>query len=257
MITRDDVEQLSRLNSGIKDTVGNYHWVNVLDGIEMYVLDSDKSVTPHLVFDGFWESWITTWVLNNVKQGDVFWDIGANTGYYSLLAYELGALVQAFEPNPVYFKMLNATKERRGIKGSFRISETALSNYTGEATLHIPTELHGSASLSEIIPGYETTEVEVSVRPLDDYTVGAGRQILKIDAEGEEERILQGARKFLDSTPHRMVLLEYTPGAYSRNFVDELFEKWSVSWIDHSGGEAPVTPEWIRAQRDWVMLVLR
>lgn len=257
MITRDEVEYTARLKAGIIDTIGEYHWVNVLNGVEMYVLDSDKSVAPHLVREGFWESWITTWVINNVDKDTFFIDIGANTGYYAFLASSLGAITLAFEPNRVYADMIRATIERG--RSAVVLSETALSNYWGEAILNIPTELHGSASLNQIIPGYETTTQKVSVRPLDEVLVEIVHEkaVIKIDAEGEEERILEGARKFLDETPEAVVLLEYTPGAYSINFVDELFEKWSVSWISHSGQEEPVSPAWIREQRDWVMLVLR
>ena len=259
MIDRVYVEAQGRRGAGIIDSVGDYHWVKVLNEFEMYVHKDDKSVSPHLINEGFWESWITAWVKNNVNAGKVFFDIGANTGYYSFAAMAAGAIVHAFEPNPVYAKMLEATKDRNQLGGLFRISEYALSDWNGEAILHIPTELHGSASLSEIVPGYETTEVSVAVRSLDEVArPGAGKHLVKIDAEGEEEKILRGMRQFInDAIPSPTIMMEYTPGAYSRYFLADLFHEWDVTWINHGGYEGSVSPEGLMNQTDWIMLVLR
>lgn len=259
MTTRNILEWESRSTAGSIEQVGDYHWVKVLNRFHMYVLDSDKSVSPHLINDGFWESWITSWVTNNVNENTVFIDIGANTGYYAFLAKFLGAPTLAFEPNPVYAKMIASTIQRTHSKMIF-VQPVALSDYTGQAVLHVPTELHGSASLNEIIPGYEFDSIDVDVYPLDDvYIIGEfanKKHIIKIDAEGEEERILRGAKELISKVDVE-ILLEYTPGAYSSRFVGELFENYDVSAITHDGKDEPVLPQWIESQTDWVMLLLR
>ena len=261
MTERNLLEFVSRKGAGIKDSVGDYHWVRVLDSFEMYVHCQDKSVSPHLAQDGFWESWITTWFVNNIRSGVVFWDIGANTGYYSMLAYYLGAMVSAFEPNPVYFNMLNATLDRHGDKisrGMFKTYPYALSDYNGEANLNIPLELHGSASINEIPSGYEYNTVTVPVRSFDELfsTPGAGIQVFKIDAEGEEERVLYGAKRWLSKTPHKVIMMEYTPEAYGKNFERDLLNNWHVSWINYDGQAEPVDREFLEQLSDWTMLLL-
>lgn len=261
MTTRHILEWESRSEAGSIEQVGDYHWVKVLNRFHMYVLDSDKSVSPHLIKDGFWESWITTWVTNNVDDTTCFIDVGANTGYYSFLAAHLRAVAIAYEPNPTYYDMMNSTIARTHSKGVFP-QPVALSDYTGEATLNIPLELHGSASLNEILPQYPTTKVEVMVRPLDEIMRVESsnyiqKHVVKIDAEGEEERILRGAKQFITDSKDITILLEYTPGAYSSRFVGELFENYDVSAINHDGGDELVLPQWIESQTDWVMLVLR
>lgn len=256
MITREDVESTAKRHAGINDTVGDYWYVRTLGMFDMYVHKDDKSVSPHLAQEGFWESWITTWILNNVDASTYFIDIGANTGYYSLLAANLNAMVSAFEPNPEYYKMIQATMKRGGRQ--VLLSDLALSNYTGEAVLNIPIELHGSASLSEIVPGYETKKVNVQVKPLDEFmSSGDYPTVIKIDAEGEEERILEGMKEFLANTKDKTILMEYTPGAYSEHFLPDLFNYWNVTWINHGGYEGAVSPEGLLRQTDWVMLVLR
>lgn len=258
MTTRAMIELMAKGSAGTIDERDNYRWCRVLNRFEMYVNADDKSVSPHLMNEGFWESWITKWVIDNVDDETFFIDIGANTGYYSFLASDLGANVSVFEPNPEYLKMIVESSKRNGLKlGS--VSSAALSNYVGSATLNIPTELHGSASLSEIIPGYETKKVTVGVQMLDEvFTEYYGNKVvIKIDAEGEEQRILEGGRKFLDLSGDVVLLLEYTPGAYSTNFVDYLFDNYTVGWVNHNGDEEIVSIPWVESQTDWVMLVLR
>lgn len=64
---------------------------------------SDISLTPHIIQDGYWENWITKVFLDIVKPGMTVLDIGANIGYYSLLAASrVGSTgkVISFEANP-------------------------------------------------------------------------------------------------------------------------------------------------------------
>lgn len=258
---RNVLEYQAKQGAGITESVGDYHRVRVLDDFEMYVHKDDGSVAPCLIRDGFWESWITIWVINNVGPGCVFHDIGANSGYYAFLAYRLGAQVSAYEPNPVYADMMRATKELSGLGDSFRISEVAVSNYNGEASLSIPLEMHGSASLNGIDPAYPTRKITVPVVRFDDYHSqgpGCGQRVFKIDAEGEEERILDGARVYLSKCiPSPIIALEYTPGAYSDKFLFELRKDWLINWINYDGVEEPVDDDWLASQDDWRMLVLR
>lgn len=259
MTKRRTLEMQGKSGAGIIESVGDYHRVKVLNNFEMYVHKNDGSVAPCLVRDGFWESWITLWMIDNIDSNTVFHDIGANSGYYALIAERLGAKVFAYEPNPVYAEMIRATKTLNNLEDSFQVNEVAISNYNGEATLHIPYEMHGSASLNAIDPAYPTKDIVVPARRWDDiYPEGpsAGNHIFKIDAEGEEERILEGAQDFIDKCLP-VITLEYTPGAYSDQFLNNLRKSWHINWINYDGVEEPVGDDWISVQKDWRMLVLR
>ena len=250
-------ELLSRGAAGIIDETEDYYWVRVLNLFDMYVMKDDKSLTPCLVHDGFWESWITEYLIKQDHYATVFYDVGSNCGYYSLLMYRLGAMVSSFEPNPAYFKMMEATIERNGWdKPSFRRSQYAISDKHGTETLWIPKELHGSASFTEMDQKWEAEPLEVKTAPLD-HLGGCGNYIVKIDAEGAEEKVWDG---MIDSLKkrigHSQVLLEYTPGAYSDEFLDKLEDYAPLHWINGNGEAEPVTREWIYAQTDWVMLIL-
>lgn len=56
---------------------------------------------------------------------------------------------------------------------------------------------------------------------------------------------------------HSTLMLEYTPGAYSSKFLDDLFEWGYVFNIEFDGGETPATHEFINSLTDWTMLAIR
>jgi hypothetical protein len=58
-------------------------------GHKMYVDTRDVSLAPHLLLDGYWEQWITNIFRELVKPGMTVVDVGANFGYYSVLAASL------------------------------------------------------------------------------------------------------------------------------------------------------------------------
>jgi FkbM family methyltransferase len=252
------MELLARDNAGILDETEKWYWVRVLNQIEMYVMKDDESITPHLIREGFWESWITVWLRNQLTAGTVFYDVGANCGYYSMLAYHTIGMVSSYEPNPEYFEMLKATWERHGSPRSWRLNNVALSDKEGTEKLYIPKRLHGSASFTKMDEKYDVREIEVRTRPLSELG-GCGHYLIKIDAEGAEEKIWDGMIPHLQKrVGPNTIMLEYTPGAYSPDFISKLdsFGRPGIRWINGDGVDEPVTPEWILDQTDWVMLVV-
>lgn len=260
-VKRALLESTSKGRAGIIESVGNYHKVKVLNDFEMYVHRDDGSVAPCLVRDGFWESWITVWMIQNIDRDTTFYDIGANSGYYAFIASRLGAAVEAFEPNPDYANMIKATVELGGFNVPFCVNELALSNTNGSAELHIPYDMHGSASLNGIDPAYPTRSITVPLVRWDSFhsEIPTNRKrIFKIDAEGEEERILEGAQRYIrNCVPAPIIVLEYTPGSYSDEFLPNLRKDWHINWINFDAEEEPVDDNWLSNQDDWRMLVLR
>lgn len=245
----------------INETDSTYT-VRVLDSFNLTVLKADQSLTPCLVNDGFWEAWISSWLTHNLQPGMTFLDIGANCGYYTMLAERLvgeEGCVVAYEPNPVYTELLRATRESNDAK--FLIREVALSDRAGRATLTVPGEFHGSASITTDFAGtsYHPNPYNVRTTTLDNELqriVFWDHDVIKIDAEGAEQLVWDGAREVRRHSPSTL-MLEYTPGAYTPRFLDELFEWGEVSAIDFGGGEYAVTREYIESQTDWLMLVIR
>ena len=153
-------------------------------------------------------------VLNNlVPAGRAAIDIGANRGYYSYALSKLASRVEAFEPNPVL-----ASFAAKKLEPKVRVHEVALSHCEGRGVLYIPrtergVSLHLLASLHRVHPSYCWDEIEVSLATLDSYRyrdVG----FIKIDAEGSEMDIVDGAREtILRCRP--VMLIELLAGTHS------------------------------------------
>lgn len=151
-------------------------------------------------------------------------DVGANTGLYSLLAAASSkkAFVHGFEP----LKRIELQfKANCGLNPSFNITthSCAVSDADGEAIIHDPGDMcPSSASLdAHFLPSRETrygapgamTRVTVPVRSLDSFPEFSGGDVdlIKIDAEGVETRVLSGAKKVI-SRSRPAILLEFLEG---------------------------------------------
>lgn len=132
--------------------------------------------------------------------GDVFVDIGANIGYYTLLAASLvghGGRVYAFEPEPITFQSLQRNVALDAAREVVTLVNLALSNQAGEFDFY---RTYGTAhSLIGETEGdnryRSTTRVEVA--RLDDWVARGHLDrsrigLIKIDVEGEEPRTLEG-----------------------------------------------------------------
>lgn len=146
------------------------------------------------------------WFLDRyLRQDMVFVDAGANNGLYTLFAGKKvgpGGRVLAFEPSKREFAKLQRNIRRNHLR-CVQPFLAALGAAESTATLHVAQlPFSGHNSLGEF--GYPTTELDhdetVPVQTLDFVAeqVGLGRlDIVKIDVEGAELAVLQGARKSL------------------------------------------------------------
>jgi FkbM family methyltransferase len=133
-------------------------------------------------------------------------DIGANDGCYIHVMKKYSRYVHAFEPIPWLAQDLHR-KFRRGVS----IKQIALSNEPGNTVLHLPIVngqlVPGCSSISAEASAYYKQHQEIPVRmeKLDDiYRGKAG--FIKIDVEGHEESVLEGARQTIVRCQPRMLV---------------------------------------------------
>lgn len=178
--------------------------------------------------------------LSLVRRGDTVMDIGANTGYYTLLfSHLVGARgsVHAFEPVPPTFARLQAHVQRAGRSSNVVLNNQALADEEKESTLYLPGDDHGQAALTAHTFGSWTAEAPVQTYPcrattLDAYA--ATREIgalsfVKCDVEGAELLVLRGARQaihrftpllFLEVSRHWTADFAYEPADVARFLQD-------------------------------------
>jgi len=180
-------------------------------GAKIYVDTLDTSLAPHLMIDGDWEPWVTNCMaqllLDSKLRGCTFIDVGANVGWYTLLACGLGAKrVYAFEPNPRMASLLRRTLSVNGYQKKVTFTEAACGEHEGKLHLFVDPYQAGGAHIgptaTEAAPSYRNGAQAplVEVVRLDEVVLKEGLEgpvIMKIDVEGFEPRVIAGASRLL------------------------------------------------------------
>jgi FkbM family methyltransferase len=125
-------------------------------------------------------------------------DIGANTGFYSLLAGYAGATVLAFEPISSIADVLEGNVRQNGL-ADVRVFRCAVSDATGSVTMFLPKADHGlietSASLNPEFHSEHSTKIDAEACTVDQVSNGRQIDLIKIDVESLEEKVLSGAQR--------------------------------------------------------------
>ena len=153
---------------------------------------------------------IGIWLRQHVQPGACVIDIGANVGEYSALAAELvgpSGHVYAFEPAPETAAKL---RTRFGNVAQVSVMEAAVGDVTRTVRLYLDADNPTQHSLGSHNVGRGGGAVKVQQRALDDIKGLRSPDVIKIDAQGGELRVLQGARRVLErATP--IIVFELWP----------------------------------------------
>jgi FkbM family methyltransferase len=180
-------------------------------------------------------------------QGGVLLDVGANHGAYARLLRTLAptSRIIAFEPHPTTFAYL---KNAMADMPSVTLVDKAVGSSAGNLTLYDFQFSDGStqASLSEAAVALYSKDIvahSVACTTIDDFMAEAGIDqidLLKIDTEGHDLGVLEGARKALRGRKIRMIQFEFIPaniatGATMHGFF-EVLEGYRISRLCLNGG---------------------
>lgn len=212
----------------------------VLGNMKMFVDTRDHVLAPHLMTDGYWESWITLAMLRALKPGMVAVDVGANYGYYTILmgrcVGRTGKVV-SFEPNPHLATLMRKSLWISGIRQIDEVREEAAYSTTGEQVrFFIPDARPMNARVVDEAP-YAGTMIDVPTVRLDDVLPDKV-DFIKIDAEGGEREIWRGMSKTMANNPQLQIFLEfnpkrtsnYDPHEFLQTMRDDGFELGVVSY---------------------------
>lgn len=177
----------------------------------------EDAVGRRIYQDGVYEEHLTRFLTGGLelREGDVVVDAGANIGWYSVLLDRVapdGVAIYAFEPDPLNFGLLGENRERNGAACVVPVRK-ALAHREGRRPLFLyPDKNRGRHSLVEI-PG-SADRVEVPTTTLEGFWSRRGLgdrplRLLKVDVEGYELRVLEGAGGLLDRCA--VVVTEYAP----------------------------------------------
>lgn len=167
----------------------------------IYVAMEDEGVSSSIIHTGGWESHIEKYIIENMPVDGVFLDVGANLGFFSLLAADKmqedrsSGRVIAVEANPIVLPYLMASIVESGLEHRIDVIPYAASGILGLVQMqeNFADNLGGvpMKELSELLPS-KNRKVVPTVE-LDDILVDLTRlDLVKMDIEGAEPKAIEG-----------------------------------------------------------------
>lgn len=211
---------------------------------EMWLDPMDTSLALPLLMTGVHEKGTTNVLKSLLKPGMIAVDVGANIGYYTLLAASLvGAQgeVHAFEPVLSNFELLTKSVQENNYR-QVVVMQKAVSDKNGKVKVFLHRTGSGAHTMGNWDSSRKSTEVE-SVT-LDSFFSGKGRiDFLKIDVEGFEPSVINGGEMTLKKNPLIVVLVEFWPegirksGHSPEQFLEKLRSIFSnIYYVDDKKG---------------------
>ncbi|MFO1257770.1 MAG: FkbM family methyltransferase [Gammaproteobacteria bacterium] len=144
------------------------------------------------------------------KEKTIFLDIGANMGSYSALLSDKAHAIYAFEPHPAAFQrcQMNFLLNHLSLQHVFRVAlcqKKGTRYFKNEGAYGAPTNRLTDSAMNGIVVTATTLDDFANTHFLVHKNV---EYLLKIDVEGAEAQVLQGAKEFLSTYPIAGILFE-------------------------------------------------
>ncbi|MCW9054545.1 MAG: FkbM family methyltransferase [Candidatus Pacebacteria bacterium] len=181
----------------------------------MYQIAQDKS-----------EIRLTLWMLKNLRDTDIVYDVGVHLGYYTALAEKVatGGEVHAFEANK---RLCHYLHKNFSNSGRVFITCKAVAGSSGKVEFYDATDAEDSSTSSRFnLSKSDTKPSSIPSVSLDAYT-RAGHKIptvIKLDIEGGEYDAIVGASKLLEDHRPRVVM-EVWGGEMGKQYSQKAVEK--------------------------------
>lgn len=210
LITLHNLTRSYRLRKHIKKII-NHKRINLrYRGVKLN-LGLDSSIESQIIFNEYEEKIILELITNAVQQNFFFIDIGANIGIHTLIAANANRYTPVYSFEPVRSNWLNFQRNISLNKfDNIKSHKIALGSREGTAEINIyPGSNKGRHSMKISFGKGKLKEI-VSIQTLD-YFIDNFRTndiILKIDVEGYEMEVLQGAKQVLNLGTNKIVIIE-------------------------------------------------
>lgn len=171
------------------------------------------------IYTGLSEFEDMAFVMHFLRPTDLFIDVGANVGVYSILASAVaGSSSIAFEPVPDTFAKLQCNMFVNDLTHRVSTRNQAVGNRTGTVGF---TSMHDTKNRVATPDDVDEKLIVVSIVKLDDAVIDRCPTFIKIDVEGFEKNVLLGAEKILGNELLKCVIIE-TNGSGERYGVEDI-----------------------------------
>lgn len=181
-------------------------------GPRVLITQPQEFIQSKILMHGIYEPEVVAAISAVIRPGDLLLDVGANIGIHSLIGAYQGARVHTFEPLPRLAKRLRQNIALNRLGSRIAVFEIALSNREGEATFYVASRKDdGSHSLVNGVPATSIEQIIVKTTTLDRHLEKFGYitpNIIKIDVEGAEAWVLDGAHTTLTRSERPVLIIE-------------------------------------------------
>lgn len=199
--------------------LGDSRVLTTLSSGELLILDTqDLATTPHMLAHGVWEQDTTRFLRSYIKPGMQICEVGSNIGYFTILMSSLvgeKGYIHAFEPNPRTLSFLKTNVDINNRYSKIHIYSSAISNVEGTTSLHVLKKHAASGSILKLPQTTltrrfdECESISVPVTTLDVSLKDKKIDFIKIDAEGSELEILEGAKETISRNKELEIICEF------------------------------------------------
>jgi FkbM family methyltransferase len=175
-------------------------------------LNLDDWIQQHIYFLGYFDPMGIRYIKNQLYEGEIFIDIGANVGAYSLVASRLvgrSGKVIAFEPVNTIYQRLSENISLNGLTNIIA-EKTAVLDKNSMIDIYLSDRQNMGMSSIFHFDSESGKSEKVEAVSLDDYTEKRGISrisLIKIDIEGSEMLALKGMQRIIERF-HPRILIE-------------------------------------------------
>lgn len=223
-----------QIESRLKDEV-EVEWI---EGSRLVVKRGMTGATGN-VYCGLHEFVDMAFLLHLLRPDDLFVDIGANVGSYTVLASKVcGARTICVEPDPVTAAALRRNILANGIEDRVIVEETALGASEGTVNFTV-----GLDTINRVAAREETNVREVRLARLDAVLGSEQPALIKMDVEGFEAEVLRGAADTLAKTGLLGIITEDTGAGVVDTLTAHGFTRWYYDPVERKLSQnGPVQP---------------
>jgi FkbM family methyltransferase len=172
--------------------------------------DLSDAVQRSMFYRGLYEPYTSRMILEALPVGGTFLDIGANAGNFTLLAAAAvgpSGFVHAIEASPLNAQRLRADLEANGLTNRVALYEVGVADAIGTMRLQFAPgpSPHGMRYLD---PGAAIGGEVVSITTVDELLPDLHADVVKVDVEGADLRVLRGMSKVLAAHPPKLLIVE-------------------------------------------------
>ena len=189
-----------------------YKWINN----SKFLVNCGETGLTGNIYTGLHEFSDMGYLLHVLREDDTFIDVGANVGSYTILASSVvGAFSYTYEPIPSTFKRLIQNIKINNLTSKTKCSNIGIGNEP--KTVRFTTDLNTTNHVATSSDNQVNT-IDVEINTLDNLHYNTSPSLIKIDVEGFESSVIEGATKILKKKQLHSIIIELNSSSNRYSF---------------------------------------